>query len=519
MKRNRPNRERLPWRSVAFVLVAGTALCVTTLEATAQQPPAQQAPTTRQTPASTEQPSTAQAPGGAQAPASTQQSEAAPGRQREQGPETAHIIVGHSLLIRVPSRVKRILTGNPAVIETVLTTPQELVITAKTTGGSSLMLWDQAGLNRILDIYADLDVTPLRDTLDQSFPNSGVDVQSDADKVMLNGTVSSPAVADQMLKMAAAFAKDVVNGLQIAPPPHLRQVMLKVRFAEADRAKVTQFGVNLFSTNPKMLGALSTQQFGPLSEQTSGGNNGTSNSVFNLSNLLNIFLFRPDINLGATIQALAEKNVLQILAEPNLMAYSGQPAHFLAGGEFPYPIVQAVGTAGSTPAITIVFKPYGVKLEFLATIEDNDTIRLKVVPEVSALDYSNAVVISGFTLPALQVRRAETEIELKDGQSFGIAGLLDERTTLQLSKIPGIGDIPILGELFKSRNANRTLTELIVLVTPTIVDPVSGALPSPEPQVTMPVQNGVDPSKYDKGLPYQPKNPVNPATTGIPSTK
>ncbi len=160
------------------------------------------------------------------------------------------------------------------------------------------------------------------------------------------------------------------------------------------------------------------------------------------------------------------------------MAYSGQPAHFLAGGEFPYPVVQSVGTVGATGAITVTFKPYGVKLEFIATVEDNGTLRLKVAPEVSSLDYANAITLAGFTMPAIQVRRAETEIELKDGQSFGIAGLLDERTTVQLSKVPGIGDIPILGELFKSRSVNKTNTELIVLVTPTIVDPVNGSMPT-----------------------------------------
>ena len=153
------------------------------------------------------------------------------------------------------------------------------------------------------------------------------------------------------------------------------------------------------------------------------------------------------------------------------MAMSGQTAHFLAGGLFPYPVVQG-GTAGSVPAITIQFQPYGVRLEFTGYIEDDGTIRLKVAPEVSSLDYSNAIIISGFTMPAIQTRKADTEIELRDGQSFGIAGLLDRRTTLQLSKIPGIGDIPILGELFKSKNNDITNTELLVLVTPVIVDPV-----------------------------------------------
>ncbi len=467
-------------------LFACTAFSCATLKVAAQDQPATQTPAT---------PAPAPAP-----------------QQGGQGPENIHIVVGHSLLIRTPSRVKRILTGNPAVIESVVTSPAELVITAKSPGSSSLMLWDEAGRTRSLDVYADLDVSSLRNSLDESFPSMSVDVQSEADKVVLVGTVPSKDVADQMLKMAVNFSKEVVDGLRVTPPPppSRKQVMLKVRFAEADRTKMTQWGFNLFSTGAaNTIGTVSTQQFGPLAVQT--GSSGTTNPTgtpqqFSISNLLNIFVFRPDINLGATIAALQEKDILQILSEPNLMAMSGQPAHFLAGGEFPYPVVQG-GTAGTVPAITIQFRPYGVKLEFVGTIEDNNTIRLKVAPEVSTLDYSNAVTISGFVLPAISTRRAETEVELKDGQSFGIAGLLDKRATIELSKVPGIGDIPILGELFKSRNVNFTNTELLVLVTPTIVDPVEGQpATSAEPQVTMPAQP-MDSNSFDKGLPYAPKNP------------
>ena len=427
--------------------------------------------------------------------------------------QTLHVVVGHSVMVRTPSRVRRILTGNPAVIESVLTSPQELVVTGKQPGGSSLMLWEEMGQNRMLDVFADVDVTSLRNTLDQSFPDSGVEVQSQEDKVMLVGVVPSAAMAEQMLKMAANFSKEVVNGLQVAQPPRQRQVSLKVRFAEADRSKLAAFGVNLFSTGAgNTVGAISTQQFGPTSlnnQNQSGGSLLERFTQFNLSDLLNIFLFRPDINLGATIKLLQQNQVLQILAEPNLMAISGQPAHFLAGGEFPYPVVQNNGGGAGFGTVTIVFKPYGVKLEFVGTIEDNGTIRLKVAPEVSSLDYTNSITISGFTMPAIQTRRAETEIELKDGQSFGIAGLLDQRTTVQLSKVPGIGDIPVLGELFKSRNVNKTNSELIVLVTPTIVDPVAGPVPGQQPEVNMPVQN-LNINSFDKGLPSAAKNPGVP---------
>ena len=499
MQSKRIGKERLFWQSMALALLTATALCLTTLGAAAQQSPGQQSSGT-EAPPPTQQAPTQQAPGMAQ------------------GPESVHILVGHSLLIHTGSRIKRVLTGNPAVIESVPTSPRELVITAKETGGSSLMVWDETGQNRTLDVYADLDITPLRNTLDQSFPGSSIEVQSQGGKVTLVGTVPSPAVADQILKMASNFSKEVVDGLLVAAPPRQKQVMLKVRFAEADRGKLTQFGINIFSTGAtNTIGSTSTGQYGPIAltqSQSAGSTTPPSTPTqFSLSNLLNVFLFRPDINLGATIQDLQTKNVLQILAEPNLMALNGEAAHFLAGGEFPYPVVAAIGTAGSTPTVTIQFKPYGVKLEFVPTIMDDGSIRLKIAPEVSSLDYTNAITISGFTMPALSVRRAETVIELKDGQSFGIAGLLDDRATIQLSKMPGIGDIPILGQLFRSRSNNRTNTELLVLVTPTVIDPVGGnVLTTAAPQVNMPVRN-LDKERFDKGLPSPNVPPTDPTNT------
>lgn len=229
-----------------------------------------------------------------------------------------------------------------------------------------------------------------------------------------------------------------------------------------------------------------------------GGSSSGTSSTFNVGSLLNIFLFRPDLNLGATIEDLESKNVLQILAEPDLLAVSGEPAHFLAGGEFPYPVVQGT-QAGGAGAVTIQFRPYGIKLDFTGTIEPDNSIRLKVAPEVSSLDYANAVTISGFTVPALSTRRAETSVELKDGQSFGIAGLLDSNTTIQLSKVPGIADIPILGLLFHSHSKNLTTSELLVVVTPTIVDPLG--IPSPLPLLPKPVVPGLDPNRFDQHFP------------------
>src|SRR5207249_4793223 len=189
-----------------------------------------------------------------------------------------------------------------------------------------------------------------------------------------------------------------------------------------------------------------------------GTHSGPFTSEQTINNVLNIFLFRPDIHFGAVIEALQQKSVLQILAEPNLMAVNGQKATFLAGGEFPFPIVQP--SQGFT-SITIQFKPFGVKLDFTGTITNDNVIRLHVAPEVSTLDFSNGLTISGFSIPAISARRAETEIELKDGQSFGMAGLMDHRTQALMNKLPGIGDVPILGQLFRSHSINRSNTELL----------------------------------------------------------
>jgi pilus assembly protein CpaC len=267
---------------------------------------------------------------------------------------------------------------------------------------------------------------------------------------------------------------------------------------------VSQLGINILSTGAANTpGTISTQQFGTpsLGDQSKltsaiGAPAQGFTSSLTVSDLLNIFIFRPDLNLGATIKDLQQRNVLQILAEPNLLAANGEPAAFLAGGELPYPVV--AGNVGSN-TVSVQFKPFGVKLEFTGTIEDENTIRLKVFPEVSSLDFANAVTISGFVLPAIATRHAQTVVELRNGQSFGIAGLLDQRATAQYSKVPGLGDIPILGQFFRSRSINKTDSELIVIVTPSIVDPTSGQ-PIPPDVPKMPIPP-IDAKQFDSKVP------------------
>ena len=420
--------------------------------------------------------------------------------------QVVHILAGHTIVVRTDSRLKRVLVGNPAVVSTSTTAPDELAVTALAPGSSSVVLWQEDGSSRIIEVYADVDVSMLRDAVKTSFPKEAISVDGEEGKVVLTGTASSQVVIDQLSKMATPFGKDLVNSIHVAQARQ-RQILVKVKFAEVDRTKLNQFGINILSTGAgNTPGSVSTQQFGApsLGQNGQGGLNGviggslrgTSTSI-GVSNLLNVFLFRPDLNLGATIQDLQQKNIVQILAEPNLLAMDGQPATFLAGGELPFPVVSG---ANGQSTVSIQFKPFGVKLEFTGTIEADDVIRLKVYPEVSTLDYSNGVTISGFQLPAISTRNATTVVELKDGQSFGIAGLLDRRTTVLLSKLPGIGDIPILGELFKSRSINRVNTELMVIVTPVIVDPASEEQATPPTPPAGPMK-GLDPATFDKALP------------------
>ncbi|GAC1360120.1 MAG: type II and III secretion system protein family protein [Acidobacteriaceae bacterium] len=414
--------------------------------------------------------------------------------------ESVHVLVGRSIVINMQARLRKVYLSNPAVVESATTSPTQVIITAKAPGSSNIVFWDETGHSRILELYSDVDVSGLRNAVGEEYPGQTIGVRAEEGRVIVSGTVSDKDVADNIAKMALSYSKDVVNGL-VVNSPHSKQIMLKVRFAEVDRSKLQAFGMNLFSTGAtNTIGTVSTQAFGPPTlSGTVAGKTGSgttaSTSSFSITDLLNIFLFRPDLNLGLTLKDLQQRSILQILAEPNLLSMSGQTAHFLAGGEFPYPVVQGSG-GGTGLAVTIQFRPYGVKLDFTGTIQPDGSIRLKVQPEVSSLDYSNAVTISGFTIPALSTRRAETEVQLKDGQSFGIAGLLNSNTTIQLSKIPGIADVPILGQLFHSRSKNFTTSELLLLVTPTIVDPLeSTAPPPPDPKVSVPPMTS---SEFDR---------------------
>jgi pilus assembly protein CpaC len=337
----------------------------------------------------------------------------------------------------------------------------------------------------------DVDVTAAQEEVKRIFPEEQIDVSASRSAIVLSGHVTTEDVSKHAGLIAGAYSKNVVNVLSFGPVG-AQEVLLEVKFAEVDRSAVTQLGVNLFNLGQgNTIGSFQTGQFGQISitrpaptVTQSVGTNGVNVTTVtptvptaNITDYLNLFISRTDVPIGAVIKALQQKNLLQILAEPNLIAVNGKEASFLAGGEFPFPVVQP--GQGFT-AVTIQFREFGVKLKFTPVIMPNNNIHLQVVPEVSQLDFTNALTISGFTIPALSTRRAQTEFELQDGQSFVIAGLMDNRVTNVVSKMPGLGDIPILGNFFKSKNLQKSNAELMVLCTVHRVSPSTQAPSTPK---------------------------------------
>jgi pilus assembly protein CpaC len=393
------------------------------------------------------------------------------------------VTVGKSALVDFTKPVTRVAIGFGDVAEATAVSPTEVMVNGRAVGNTSLIVWEQGGERQFFNVVVhpsraaiDDSVTALRRELRVAMPGQDINVASENSLIFLRGTVNDLASSDRAVQIASGAGK-VVNLLYVTVPQARPQILLKVRFAAVDRSLTRQFGLNLFSTGAaNTIGTVTTGQFSPptVSVPSAG-----SPAVATLSNALNLFFFRPDLNLGATIEALENQGLAQTLAEPNVLAEDGKQASFLAGGAYPYPVVQ--GTTGGTGAtVTIQFKEYGVRLNFIPTITPRGTIHLQVAPEVSALDFSNAITLSGFTVPAITERRVETEVELNDGQSFAIGGLLDNRETKTFQKIPFIGSVPILGKLFQSVSKNRTNTELIVIVTPEIVAPMPAGTPLPQ---------------------------------------
>jgi pilus assembly protein CpaC len=437
------------------------------------------------------------------------QAQSAPPVVQPTGPSTQDsanelsIVVGKTVLVDCAYPILRVSIGQGDIAEVRPTSPTEVMVEGKAVGETSLIIWDTHGGRQFFNVTVRPSATILHDNLDAirrelktELPGDSLRVSFENGAIFLRGTVKDLNSSDRAVKIASTGGK-VVNLLDVTVPPSDPQILLKVRFISVDRTKAASLGINIFNLGAgNFVGETTTGQFSPplisggAGNSTSISSNGFSATVPGGLNLLG---FYPALGLGVDIQAVATKSGGQVLAEPNLLAANGKQASFLAGGEYPYPSVQG-GGAGTAATVTIMFKEYGVRLNFIPTITPRGTIRLQVAPEVSALDFSDEIEVSGFVVPAITTRKVKTEVELADGQSFVIGGLLDNTESETFSKIPFLGDIPVLGKFFQSMQKTKANTELIVIVTPEIVAPIPAGAPVPElkfPAKFLPSNSGI----------------------------
>ena len=422
------------------------------------------------------------------------------GRAQITHPRDISLLEGRGELLQFQKDILRVVISEPKIADVAVISPREVMVNAKGPGKTTLVVWetDAAPAQFEIDVAKDTsEWDSFRKEILESANGSPVTVTGSGETIVLAGTVKSAADSKRLAGIAQTHAKNVINLLQAPPAPEPRQILLQVKFAAINRVALSQIGFNLFSTNNKLIGGVGTEQFTPPRFSQLQPN---TPSTVNFSDLLNLFAFRPDIGLGSTIKALEERDLLQILAEPNLIVLDGKDASFLAGGSFPFPTITTTPTGGATaPVITVQFKPFGVKLDFTPTVTPQGAIDLKVAPEVSSLDYTNAVTLQGYVIPALSQRRAETEVILKDGESFAIAGLINNQVTETADKLLGLGDIPILGKLFRSRSTQKSTDELLVVITPHFVKPLTPEEKAKLPDMPSPFLPTVVEEKSKKG--------------------
>jgi pilus assembly protein CpaC len=432
--------------------------------------------------------------------------------------DTVRLMVGRSTVVSAGSPIARVSLTSADVADALVTSPSELLINGKMPGTISMFVWDRSGGIKRYEIVVQRDLSRLSEQYKDLFPNEQIEVQSNGRNIVLSGTVSNKDIIDRAINLATGYVdkkEEVVTLLKLQEGAPTNQVLLRVRFAEVSRTALTELGVGLF-TSPlginNTIARSSTDQVPTptwTDQQWTKAGNSFGDEVtsvsgkFSVSDFLNLFLFNAKYDLGVAIKALQTRGLFESLAEPNLVAESGKEASFLAGGEFPVPVAQG---SGSSLAFTVMFKEFGVRLSFTPTVVGN-RVHLKVKPEVSTLDFGNAVQLSGFRIPALSTRRTETELELNNGQTFAIAGLLNNNMTQTMQKIPGIGDIPILGVLFKSKAAQKGRTELVVMITPEILPNNSGGVTRELPRLQEPLLPALAP----KGTTEMPPAHFTPA--------
>ena len=409
--------------------------------------------------------------------------------------------VGKSLIIDSPLKIEKISVANGELVEAVAINPQEVLINGKNPGETSLIVWQHGGRRLVYDLVVRVSPVKLeavRQQIARDFPNDDVNITFDNDTVFVRGSVRDMLSANRVMEIAATLGKPL-NLLRVAVAPSGPEILLKVKFATIDISVERDLGFNLLTNAFNQQTGITPSASGVSQSTISNVSNGLSTitSMVPLSGVAQILLFRKDINLGAAIQAFQDKNLAEILAEPNLLTTDGQEANFLSGGSFPIPVVQAGAASG---AVTVMYEEYGIKLKFLPVITPRNTIRMRVAPEYSTIDKANGVSIGGFTIPALKTQKTEATVELESGQSFVISGLIDRTVTDTLAKIPGLSSIPLLGKLFQSKQWQTANSELLVIVTPELVWPIKAGQPVPELSWKEPFMKPISPSVQHPGM-------------------
>jgi pilus assembly protein CpaC len=415
---------------------------------------------------------------------------------QERGVQTETILMlplNKSRVMRVSAPIGKISTGNADIVDVVALTDRSFYVLGKGLGTTNLALYGQEDqLLAVIDVTVSIDVDGVRSALRALLPNERIAVFPVNDTLALGGTVSSAEKTHAALEIAKRFVyKDgvVLNNMTVRG---VQQVMLAVRVAEMDRSLSSAFGFH-----PAAL----------IGDATSLSGAGLLLSAFNTTTLSTSLLGaagmigRNSFSFDDVMEALETKGAVKVLAEPNLVALSGDTASFLAGGEFPIPVAQSAGIAGGAPTISIEFKPFGVSLSFTPTVLENNLINMVVSPEVSQIDKANGINVNGLVVPGLDTRRVKTSVEVHDGESFAIAGLLSENFVDSLQGIPGIVNVPILGALFRDSNFQRNQSELVIIVTPRLVRPtIANSLRAPTDSFVPPSESDI----YFYGRPVAP---------------
>lgn len=380
------------------------------------------------------------------------------------------LTVGKSKVLDVSTPLKRASLANPEIADTVILSPTQIYLTGKSVGVTNLTLWQEGDkVSSIIDVVVTPDVGRIKEDLHRLFPKEGgIGVSASHDRLTLSGVVSNAATLPKVLDVAESYApKKVVNMLGVGG---VQQVMLEVRVAEMSRELIKRLGINFVMNGPDSFAVSLLSQLATVTELTQAGGALSSLNLAYSQAVNGIFGFTTgSLSWQGIIDALKEENLVKVLAKPTLVAVSGQEAAFLAGGEFPIPIPQAFGV------VTIQYKKFGVGLSFTPNVLDSKHIAITVAPEVSELDFQNSLRFQGFQIPAITTRRAATSIELADGQSFAIGGLLRDNVRESVKKLPYLGDLPILGALFRSTSFQKNETELLIIVTPHLVKPLDVA--------------------------------------------